>query len=249
MTVYYLSIHVPLAGNVKPYRSCCAVLESFYPRSPCGERQLCHLTPRYNIFSAWLHQRLSIHVPLAGNVSWCRGLRPSAPCLSIHVPLAGNVLQNYCFFLCCKSFYPRSPCGERLEEERVGNDTVCFLSTFPLRGTSLLPLNSGNTIRLSIHVPLAGNVRDRQGQRSISLRFLSTFPLRGTSPPTSPGDSCRLPFYPRSPCGERLKRAARALRLPHFLSTFPLRGTSLDAQPPAVLRALSIHVPLAGNVI
>ena len=57
-------------------------------------------------------------------------------------------------------FYPRSPCGER----RPGSNR-------PELGE-----------RISIHVPLAGNVLGVYPAARISSQFLSTFPLRGTSP-------------------------------------------------------------------
>ncbi len=57
--------------------------------------------------------------------------------------------------------------------------------------------------QISIHVPLAGNV---------------------PSYAPSPCEPCY--FYPRSPCGERLKLALLGDHEAAFLSTFPLRGTS-----------------------
>ncbi len=284
--MFDISIHVPLAGNVSyclyytldrqgflstfPLRGTSLRFSprrynqsNFYPRSPCGERLwACRYVP-------CIHS-ISIHVPLAGNVAILvaggigmvgflstfplRGTSAlsrragGARLISIHVPLAGNVSRSGASAGSPRDFYPRSPCGERLSGAPQRAGKAIFLSTFPLRGTSSSPPAGGAGGGISIHVPLAGNVT-------------------WASPSYMPWQN----FYPRSPCGERLKRAARACRLPQFLSTFPLRGTSrrsLASHPdwrnfyprsPCGERRrasctagcpliISIHVPLAGNV-
>ena len=78
-----------------------------------------------------------------------------------------------------------------------------FLSTSPLRGT---------TTRCT----MPGNRRDK---------FLSTSPLRGTTPEGKPARRCRWNFYPRPPCGGRLRKSVIRSQI-HYIS---------------------IHVPLAGD--
>ena len=125
-----ISIHVPLAGNVRFPQLDRPPPPHFYPRSPCGERQS-GLRGRLRTWN------ISIHVPLAGNVerggdgdaggddfyprSPCGDRPPSLDCvtvmrgISIHVPLAGNVITVIVSQLgYAEDFYPRSPCGERL---------------------------------------------------------------------------------------------------------------------------------------
>ncbi len=126
-----ISIHVPLAGNV-PIQSFAAMAPSaflstfplrgtslsialrmfeplnFYPRSPCGERRFFLSNPPPFLL-------ISIHVPLAGNVCAGRGRLPAGRVISIHVPLAGNVQHNVSH----------------------ASGAQRFLSTFPLRGTSV----------------------------------------------------------------------------------------------------------------
>ena len=121
-------------------------------------------------------------------------------------------------------FYPRSPCGERLEEvEKLSRVIVisihallaesdgglwmspagfwAFLSTLSLRRATQLP------------APKPPRV----------IRFLSTLSLRRATPCQSL--LCRAPsyFYPRSPCGERPIFAVRPYDAPIFLSTLSLR--------------------------
>ena len=123
-----ISIHVPLAGNVRCWSWPCARIRHFYPRSPCGER-------RRSDGAGQIPPEISIHVPLAGNVSVV-SLSVQALKISIHVPLAGNVARS-----------SRSQSGQRLISIHV-----------PLAGNVAhrLSLHSGHGI--SIHVPLAGNV-------------------------------------------------------------------------------------------
>ena len=170
-----ISIHVPLAGNVRltalPSRM---GLADFYPRSPCGERRTWtrHPYPRWHFYPrspcgerqgylrGWNpHCRISIHVPLAGNVL-NRYVLTVGIDISIHVPLAGNVLS-------CRSTVPISSAflstfplrGTSAITFGDLSTSVQFLSTFPLRGTSRVVPGRGRGGRISIHVPLAGNVR------------------------------------------------------------------------------------------
>ena len=141
----------PLRGTSPYWRSVVLARRDFYPRSPCGER-LCtalhqrqsrrYSYPRSPCGERRSHSpaqphgcRISIHVPLAGNVSKGGGYMSLRAYISIHVPLAGNVfgfksvITNLLISIhvplagnvlrLCRSppiradFYPRSPCGER----------------------------------------------------------------------------------------------------------------------------------------
>ena len=86
-------------------------------------------------------------------------LNNDAARISIHVPLAGNVpcaLQGKPTI--AENFYPRSPCGERPNSGGWKDSYMRFLSTFPLRGTSIILYCLSRLFSISIHVPLAGNV-------------------------------------------------------------------------------------------
>ena len=77
-------------------------------------------------------------------------------------------------------FYPRSPCGERLDGRESSGKFFIFLSTLSLRRATLEVLYAdGPTI------------------------FLSTLSLRRATLRDCPALSPRRYFYPRSPCGER----------------------------------------------
>ena len=163
----------PLRGTSRHVAGGFRLHRHFYPRSPCGERRTWtrHPYPRWHFYPrspcgerqgylrGWNpHCRISIHVPLAGNVL-NRYVLTVGIDISIHVPLAGNVLS-------CRSTVPISS---------------AFLSTFPLRGTSNSLWLAITVDWISIHVPLAGNVRTDCLHYCSSSSFLSTFPLRGTS--------------------------------------------------------------------
>ena len=175
----------------------------------------------------------------------------SAERISIHVPLAGNVHPRYGqTWPCLDNFYPRSPCGERqpvklltstvtmisIHVPLAGNVpaiAIClltcsaFLSTFPLRGTS-------------------GTASAKRRRQSL---FLSTFPLRGTSLPRRYCRSLLSHFYPRSPCGERLGSGVSVAENAVISIHVPLAGNvACRCSSMKHKRAISIHVPLAGNV-
>ena len=98
-------------------------------------------------------------------------------------------------------FYPRSPCGER-----------------PRETTSIKPIFS-----ISIHALLAESDMIHPHLCDVKLRFLSTLSLRRATflPHLSMAQVCY--FYPRSPCGERLKIRFLFRLSKKFLSTLSLR--------------------------
>ena len=175
------------------------------------------------------------------------------------------ILRNYIYF------YPRSPCGERLDVGHEVDDsliisihvplagnvasasaaarsTLTFLSTFPLRGTSRAQTGCCRKITISIHVPLAGNVSKLRLQHPGAFTFLSTFPLRGTSTrPVTRLCPSRY-FYPRSPCGERRHDANYLIRRLNFYPRSPCGERRKRLCASRRPNYISIHVPLAGNV-
>ena len=216
-----ISIHVPLAGNVPGGARTWTRRANFYPRSPCGERR------DHGQDRKVPGRPISIHVPLAGNVVYAHLQRLATP-ISIHVPLAGNVHSSTNIATGSRSnFYPRSPCGERLCCTYTISAAQQFLSTFPLRGTSPRPaVGAVFPPCISIHVPLAGNVRHGFVVHCCVLYFYPRSPC-GERPSPCPAPAVpRLYFYPRSPCGER------QLGFDGYNRT----------------QTISIHVPLAGNV-
>ena len=78
-------------------------------------------------------------------------------------------------------FYPRSPCGERLDKRCQFNGDNGFLSTLSLRRATK------NINRGAYHIK----------------RFLSTLSLRRATNTSIAGRTISKDFYPRSPCGER----------------------------------------------
>ena len=81
-----------------------------------------------------------------------------------------------------KHFYPRSPCGERQRQAYTYISVVEFLSTLSLR-------------RATPSITVSG----------MATLFLSTLSLRRATLWDLMGDLSYDNFYPRSPCGERLR--------------------------------------------
>ena len=129
-----ISIHVPLAGDDRVDRFPRGAVRDFYPRPPCGGRQ--HVQ-RNRLFVV----AISIHVPLAGDddgriffvgaegeflsTSPLRGttlsLTRSAPPLNHFYPrppCGGRLQVPLCKYI-AMHFYPRPPCGGRLSRYRL----------------------------------------------------------------------------------------------------------------------------------
>ena len=124
-------------------------------------------------------------------------------------------------------FYPRSPCGERLWVLRKVPILGIFLSTLSLRratGGS----GAGNW-RLVIFLSTLSLRRATKPRALKSRRIvISIHALLAESDLDRPTPlASRTNFYPRSPCGERLK-ISFLFRLPKkFLSTLSLRRATL----------------------
>ena len=168
-----ISIHALLAESDEEITDILKRVINFYPRSPCGERQILHV----HLAKECL---ISIHALLAesdecSRDAYSRGdnFYPRSPCgerlagdpppirkysISIHALLAESDAKCKKIIKQQKNFYPRSPCGERPIAGRITSNGTKFLSTLSLRRATVAPL-------LAISGP----------------RY----------------------FYPRSPCGER----------------------------------------------
>ena len=170
MTVFEISIHALLAESDLRASAHLHTLRNFYPRSPCGERPEADApkTPKQGflstlslrratrLFAKQYHaQGISIHALLAE--SDCYSLRhsaqgryfyPRSPC--------GERLDWYLMILEKKDFYPRSPCGERPPRLSRVVPTPIFLSTLSLRRATNNINSSVNTAdQISIHALLA----------------------------------------------------------------------------------------------
>ena len=169
-------------------------LKYFYPRSPCGERQGLSR-------NSYGSTRISIHALLAESdrkhdimakldeiFLSTLSLRRATPAIKIVIIAVPN-------------FYPRSPCGERLQLFFHGRITL-FISIHALLAESdhccLVAFIKG--IVISIHALLA---------ESDSVAYILSI--------------VRYDFYPRSPCGERQRQAYTYISVVEFLSTLSLR--------------------------
>ena len=180
---------------------------------------------------------ISIHALLAESDPFSTALRPAAK-ISIHALLAESDLPvflsgfwaylflstlslrraTHCIWILCRQhpdFYPRSPCGERrgssskstrclrisIHALLAESDAWCMSRKTPVQAAFLSTLS----LRRATLPETAAVVPSRQ--------FLSTLSLRRATPRTKSTRSRRPYFYPRSPCGERLRaRAAEGQR-------------------------------------
>ena len=145
--------------------------------------------------------------------------------ISIHAPLAGCDV-----------------CGRRRRA-----DPAEFQSTHPLRGATLQNFLRLRIRAISIHAPLAGCDCLALQPAKRQVEFQSTHPLRGATGTTGTPAVRVIDFNPRTPCGVRRPRPARALTSRTFQSTHPLRGATSLSSPLSIYCATfqSTH-PLRG---
>ena len=101
----------------------------FNPRSPCGER----------LYSSRQFRRLnyiSIHAPRVGSDFIKLKIKGVPKQISIHAPRVGSDDLNTFALERSTDFNPRSPCGERLRPNLLGNWDFRFQSTLPVWGAT-----------------------------------------------------------------------------------------------------------------
>ena len=213
--------------------------QNFNPRSPCGERRK---VPVINIERV----KISIHAPRVGS----DGSHPrcgKTGSISIHAPRVGSDRQGFPLEHAGGDFNPRSPCGERREEEIRAAQSQEFQSTLPVWGAT----TSSNSFLLP-------------------RLFQSTLPVWGATKALMLKRQIDSNFNPRSPCGERpkqkhqhnqlLKISIHAPRVgsdqlsrtfsvatSKFQSTLPVWGATGSSSPSSQISKISIHAPRVGS--
>ena len=191
-------------------------VKNFYPRSPCGER------PPAGKVRPWA-SHISIHALLAesdlGNV--VAGLRTlkflSTLSLRRATPFcnAGNSPTA--------NFYPRSPCGERLNCKTAETAKTSFLSTLSLRRATFCHTNTFAIITHFYPRSPCGERHIFTDRIIINMKFLSTLSLR------------------RATLGVRRRHTHNLT----FLSTLSLRRATQKRHSPEHPQNISIHALLA----
>ena len=145
------------------------------------------------------------------------------PAISIHALLAESDLPkpSVVFALC--DFYPRSPCGERLQYcIDMAEGTGISIHALLAESDALPPWASTAFLRISIHALLAES-DIFCAERFCRFKFLSTLSLRRATGMQSSDAGLLTNFYPRSPCGERRIKKPKRKKTVKFLSTLSLR--------------------------
>ena len=163
-------------------------------------------------------------MPLAGHDAAGLETAMQDAVISIHVPLAGHDQKNLGNSQgdCISIHVPLAGHDPRFEEMYDGFKISIHV---PLAGHDLHHWAGADRACISIHVPLAGHdcpLWSAWPQREV---FQSTCPLRGTTRPHLWIKRCERNFNPRAPCGARQNTLEIEKRI----------------------RAISIHVPLAGH--
>ena len=141
-------------------------------------------------------------------------------------------------------FYPRSPCGERHTGYCFVKACETFLSTLSLRRATTWDSANCDVTVISIHALLAESDAFPAAEPVVWTHFYPRSPC---------GERLKLPsswrrnhnFYPRSPCGERQNTPVSTTIFPLFLSTLSLRRATIHDDRFLPIIYISIHALLA----
>ena len=217
---HQISIHALLAESDILRSMLAKSLVNFYPRSPCGERQMLgRCSAKLQKFLSTLSlRRATARGWIADSAN--RNFYPRSPCGERRNPASAAAFH-------AKNFYPRSPCGERRQTYFPLPNPSNF---YPRSPCGERPWNP------------AGKVERKSFLSTLSLRratsgFGTSRPSRRYFYPRSPcgerpnnhGNHVfgQKNFYPRSPCGERLIVCRQIILFDLFLSTLSLRRATL----------------------
>ena len=142
--------------------------------------------------------------------------------ISIHALLAESDFKFTPAKMSSDNFYPRSPCGERRKPRHPKRNNIKFLSTLSLRRATRIAWEANKAGKISIHALLA---------ESDKLAWFGIIDI--------------LNFYPRSPCGERLRVMRRPYAQMHFYPRSPCGERPRIAWEANKAGKISIHALLA----
>ena len=125
-------------------------MEDFNPRSPRGERHV-------DLARHLGRTPISIHAPREGSDVPCGLHRVCHSGISIHAPREGSDRTIAQATEPTRNFNPRSPRGERRQEEIRARSRAGFQSTLPARGATVIGEHSVVTRQISIHAPREGS--------------------------------------------------------------------------------------------
>ena len=168
-----ISIHAPRTGS-----------DEMFPRCPyCDD--------------------ISIHAPRTGSDAAQSIMRARGGYISIHAPRTGSDCRAVPYAPHgCFDFNPRSPHGERRDDDIIRRQHLQFQSTLPARGAT--GIRVAMFVRLSFQstLPARGATRDARQDGGGSRNFNPRSPHGERQSPRTTVESARH-FNPRSPHGER----------------------------------------------
>ena len=131
---------------------------------------------------------------------------PNIISISIHALLAESDFFLFMVYSMFVYFYPRSPCGERPRGEHHANSQQEFLSTLSLRRATRANRFSHAPPEISIHALLA----ESDVSTTIITICIAQISIHALLAESDRQETHQWPgglhhFYPRSPCGERLR--------------------------------------------
>ena len=189
-----ISIHALLAESDIGAITYVVMTPDFYPRSPCGERRPT-MQRALGVFSISIHAllaesdgrrpggpfRLMLFLStLSLRRATCRSRKTGRPLLFLStLSLRRATVRRLPWQISIKYFYPRSPCGERLQPFGVIPLDASISIHALLAESDLIYCHCKHLLlKISIHALLAESDRSRDPAFRYSSTFLSTLSLR-----------------------------------------------------------------------
>ena len=199
------------------------IYSHFNPRSPHGER------PR-PLTTVMKSQRFQPTLPARGATARSRRKSTSRPRFQPTLPARGATLKVLVLAAVTGHFNPRSPHGERRTGRNAPRRVADFNPRSPHGERRIVASGSSSPMPFQPTLPARGATAGYQLPRAAVEAFQPTLPARGaTGGSRSITDRCHY-FNPRSPHGERRRRASAA-RCCRWISTHAPR-TGSDPRAP-----------------
>ncbi len=170
---------------------------------------------------------------------------PRTPGISIHAPRAGSDLKERSKYACQYGFQSTLPVRGATHHFPAVGQVAIFQSTLPVRGATGGQHFGPKAGQISIHAPRAGSDRRLRSCGNTPAYFNPRSPC-GERRRRATDHRQADYFNPRSPCGERRLKALEDASSSIFQSTLPVRGATDAVSYELERQAFQSTLPVRG---
>ena len=145
-----------------------------------------------------------------------------------------------------ENFNPRSPCGERLDQQQLQHNQHLFQSTLPVWGATGLSGHELDSRQISIHAPRVGSDHRLLFALTSTWVFQSTLPVWGATGPVIAGKLLDFISIHAPRVGSDGVQTADIWWCEISIHA-PRVGSDPDQSVPLAAGGISIHAPRVGS--